>query len=459
MKIADKLLPIVLATQCLSVQAAPSPFMNARAFAMGGTGVASAHPGAAGFYNPALLSVDQQSKNDAFSLFLPSVNARVSYDGDLQNKLDNYQNSYNGRGILGHLQDLISTYNTSVQNNNYSNASSQLQNIIDTTKQMEAALTDLNKTSAGADIGLGTSFALPGKRVGYGVFINTSIKATATVRYRDSALLNSYIQTAEQLKQVANSNGTPSNIQEIIQNGGAINSGAKQLQSDAVIYGAAFTEVGIPLAHEFMIGGHNYAIGITPKIIRADMFNYRVDPNNYNQSNFKGSDYKTTKTALNLDVGIAREFGKDKAWTAALSVRNLIPKTYEFKKVILNPNDPVQDAPKMKLAPLVTAGISHTNSWHTIAVDLDLTKNKHFGMTDDEQFLSVGGEFNAFDMLQLRAGFRYNIASNKDTPPALREKSAVTAGIGLDLFSFNLALSGYAGNKQKGGALELGIVF
>jgi hypothetical protein len=453
MKFANKLLPIVLATQCLSVQAAPSSFMNARAFAMGGTGVSSARPGAAGFYNPALLSVDQESKNDAFSLFLPSVNARVAYDDDMAKKIDDYQNN----NIFQNLTNAIDAYNASIKANDYSNASSQLQSIIDATQAMDTALLDLDRRSGGANIGAAFSVAMPGKTLGAGLMINTSIKAAATLEYNDHATLQSYIQTAQQLKNVADNNGTPGDIQKIIENGAtATNINDIQLKSDAIIVGAALTEVGVPLSHEYIIGGHSYAIGITPKIIRADLFNYRVDPNNFNKSDFKGSDYKRTENSFNMDFGVAREFGKTKAWTAAVSVRNLIPKTYEFKasQVGSNANDR-----KLKLEPLVTAGISHTGDWHTIAVDLDLTKNRHFGLEDDEQFLSVGGEFDAFDILQLRAGFRYNIASSKDTPPALREKSAVTAGVGVDLLSVNLAVSGYASSKQKGAAVELGIVF
>ncbi len=450
MKFAYKILPLVLAaSQSMPAMAAPASFMNARAFAMGGTGVSSARPGAAGFYNPALLSVDQEEKNDTLSLFLPSVNARVAYDDDLIDKLDNYQDN----NTFDKLTKSIDTYNA---NKNSAN----LQSVIDATKAVDKDLASLDKLSAGADIGAGTSFAMPGKTLGAGLIINTSIKAASTLRYNDGATLTSFINDVQTIKDIAdgNSNATLADLQKIVENNASVAAtGEIQLQSDAIIVGAAISEVGIVLSHEFNIGDHSYAVGITPKIVRADLFNYQVDPNKFESSDFDSNDFTKSETSFNFDIGIARQFGATKSWTAGLAVRNVIPTTYDFtpnKLASVNQNNL-----DMKIEPQVTVGISHTSDWHTIAVDLDLTENRHFGLEDDEQFLSVGAEFDVFDMLQLRAGFRYNLATENSTPKALQEETVVTAGIGLDIFSFNLAVSGYASNTQKGIAAEMGVVF
>ncbi len=235
MKCAYKLLPLVLAAaQSMPTMAAPSSFMNARAFAMGGTGVSSARPGAAGFYNPALLSVNQEAKNDAFSLFLPSVNARVAYDDDLIDKVDNYQNN----NTFNKLANAINTYNNT-------KTSANLQSVIDATISVDTELKSLDKLSAGADIGLGTSFAMPGKTLGAGFMIKSSIKAASTLRYNDSDTLTDFINDAQKLKDIADgkTTGTLSDLKKIIENNAAIASaGEIQLQSNAVIVGAAISE-------------------------------------------------------------------------------------------------------------------------------------------------------------------------------------------------------------------------
>jgi len=451
MKINYKLLPFLFAiTQSLPASAAPSGFTTARAFAMGGTGVASALPGAAGFYNPALLSVNQKTKNDAFSLFLPSFNAKVAYDDSLRNKIDNYQNN----NTFNNLSNAVNAFNLNKTANN-------AQVVINATKAMNTELQSLNGLAAGSDIGLGTSFALPGKKLGGGFFISTSLKLAATVHYLDSATLTNFINQAQNLKDIASGakTGSLTDLQKILQNGTLLTDPTKQLQlkSNAVIIGAAITEVGIPLSHEFHINNRAYSFGITPKIIRADLFNYEVDPNNFSTSNFNASKYKKSITSLNFDLGAAYQFGIKNDWTTGISIRNIIPKTYTFTSSNLS-NIPTQNR-QMKLQPQVTVGISHNAGWHTLAVDLDLTKNRHFGIGDDEQFLSIGAEADLFGMLQLRAGARYNLAHSSKTPKALQEKSAFTAGVGLDIFSVNLDLSGYVSSTQKGAALEAGVVF
>lgn len=61
---------------------AAGTWMEARGDAMGGTGVASSHYGAAALVNPARLT--KFDKSDDFSLILPAVGAQVSDPDNLQ---------------------------------------------------------------------------------------------------------------------------------------------------------------------------------------------------------------------------------------------------------------------------------------------------------------------------------------------------------------------------------------
>ena len=71
-------LAIGLSVATTSALASPQAFMSARSFAMGGTGVAVAHPSAAPSANPAMMAAEQHGWADDFGLMLPSVNARAA---------------------------------------------------------------------------------------------------------------------------------------------------------------------------------------------------------------------------------------------------------------------------------------------------------------------------------------------------------------------------------------------
>ncbi|EJN3584123.1 conjugal transfer protein TraF, partial [Escherichia coli] len=62
------------------------------------------------------------------------------------------------------------------------------------------------------------------------------------------------------------------------------------------------------------------------------------------------------------------------------------------------------------------------------------------------QFAAIGAEFNAWKWVQLRAGYRQNLASN--------DGSAFTAGVGVSPFDVvHLDLAGLAGTDNNYGAI------
>ena len=71
-------LAIGLSVASTAALASPQSFMSARSFAMGGTGVAVAHPSAAPSANPAMMAAQQHEWADDFGLMLPSINARMA---------------------------------------------------------------------------------------------------------------------------------------------------------------------------------------------------------------------------------------------------------------------------------------------------------------------------------------------------------------------------------------------
>jgi hypothetical protein len=105
---------------------------------------------------------------------------------------------------------------------------------------------------------------------------------------------------------------------------------------------------------------------------------------------------------------------------------------------------------------------AYVSRFFTASVDLDLTKQTRFeglnidGLADDfddTQFIRFGVEGNAWDWLQLRAGYEVDMLSNMD--------NAVTAGLGISPFDVvNIDIAGsYSGDNQFGGSLSLAFTF
>src|SRR5690606_5794666 len=84
-------LAIGLSVATTSALASPQAFMSARSFAMGGTGVAVAHPSAAPSANPAMMAAEQHDWADDFGLMLPSVNARAADEEEVIDQVDDIQ--------------------------------------------------------------------------------------------------------------------------------------------------------------------------------------------------------------------------------------------------------------------------------------------------------------------------------------------------------------------------------
>ena len=76
-----------------SALASPQSFMSSRSFAMGGTGVAIAHPSSETSANPARMAADQHDWADDFGLTLPSINARVADEEETVDQVDGIQDA------------------------------------------------------------------------------------------------------------------------------------------------------------------------------------------------------------------------------------------------------------------------------------------------------------------------------------------------------------------------------
>ncbi|EFS2881963.1 conjugal transfer protein TraF [Escherichia coli] len=369
---------------------AATSYFEARNDAMGGTGVASSHYGVAPLANPALLT--KSGAKDDFSLLLPSVGAQLSDPGNIRDNADKISDDWKA----------------------FDRAVDSQSGVTQAAARLKARLQDFRHTHSDAQVGASAVAALPGDTLAGALMLKSYGTVSVDGKVSDADL--NYLESIASSGQSVDKD---------------------RLTSQAFARAALITDVGIALATELETAGQKWSLGFTPKFQRVDLFNYNVLVKNYDSSDFKGDRYHNTKNGINADIGASMDL--DDNWTLGLVAQNLIPRSIETKEV-----NGITET--FRIRPQVTAGVSWHNDMFTTALDVDLTPASGFTSDSKRQFAAIGAEFNAWKWVQLRAGYRQNLASN--------DGSAFTAGVGVSPFDVvHFDLAGLAGTDNNYGAI------
>ena len=388
--------------------------MSARSFAMGGTGVAVAHPSAAPSANPAMMAAEQHDWADDFGLMLPSVNARAADEEEVIDQVDDIQDQ------IEQFEDL--------KFSNQADAQAKARQLVD---NLEAFDRDTMRANAGLGLGL----AIPSNSLSFGFFANANLTATVRGELDENDL--------DLLNDIANGVRPP-----------ATTDLDTELNSRGRILASAVAEAGISIAHSFMLSnGNALQLGVSPKYVQLQTFQYTEEISDFEDDDFDSDEYETDKSGFNLDIGAAYAFGAENQWNAGVVVKNLIPMELDSAQ-----NHPSEEKYTLELNPMVTAGIAHKSDYHVITAEVDLTKKEAFGYEDDTQWLALGAEFDAWRYAQLRAGVRHNLASNDDND-GIEEDTQFTAGLGLNIIGVRVDIGALYSSADVGAALELGTSF
>src|SRR5690554_5976028 len=406
-------------------------FNNARSLAMGGTGVATAHPAAAASLNPAMMAATHHEWSDDFGLILPSVNVRFADEEEVLDQVDDLQDAIDNFDELAQEIKNFESFNLTEAERLRDEARLAAGDLLE---QLEA----FDKDTIRINAGVGLSLAVPSPRLAVGFFTNGSLNATVRGEFDedDAALLRKIAEDTTFEPEDAN-------LED-------------ELKSRGRILASAVVEAGISFAHALDLGNdHVVQLGVSPKYVQLRTFQYTASIAEFEDDDFDGAEYETEKSGFNLDLGAAYAFGENKQWNTGLVVKNLIP--MELKSAQSRP-DLDEERYTLELKPKVTAAIAHTGNYHVVTAELELTKQKGFGYADDTQWFSVGAEFDAWRFAQLRVGARHNLASNEDNA-GIEEKTQFTAGIGLNPFGARLDIAALVSDSDLGAAIELGAAF
>lgn len=418
-----------------AAQAAPFGVFDPRSLAMGGIGVSSATSQNASFFNPALLSAAQ--KNDDFSLEIPILAARIADADKLRDDIDNLD----ATGTA--LSDAVSQFNVAQNPTTaqaVANALTNFGNVLNT----------VNNKTLDAGLFAGTLVAIPSRTLGFAAHLTA--RADFGVRFTydsaDATYLNTFVTA---VNQYVGSGGGNQALLILGYNGvgfctdvspldgqcdaGSLTNPNPNLASRVRLQGVLIEETGISLASRFdSLGG--VSIGVTPKSMRIYTLDYSVGPQTPDIDLDLG---RREYTDTNLDIGAAMDYSN--GYKTGLVIKNVQSKSYET--VLGN---------KIELKPQIRLGASRHNDWSIVGVDLDVTKNDPVGFLGKQsQFAAIGAEFNLISLLQLRLGYRHDLAGNYD--------GMYSIGVGFSPLGIHLDV-GLAGNDNEVAAgLQFGLSF
>lgn len=424
---------VVIALLCAPGAALATPFglFDARAMAMGGAGVSAGSTSSAPYFNPALLSAARRKSTAAIDM---TVAVRAHDPQSLLDDTERVESSFNG------VENALDAFNAGPPGNSVSRqaAAGQLAASLgpfrDTFRTVSNKSLELNAFASPLTI------TRPGKDLGWALFGNGRADAGARFVFAssDDALLASYQAAAQ---RYANT-GSNADLAALCAQFGTVSGGRCTLEepdfaSRIEVRGIVVREIGASFSREFHGRSTNWSLGITPKYLKVSTLDYSLSPQDEEEVDFDTG--RKDYSSFNFDLGAAKDLGS--GFRAGLVGKNMISRSYTT--VLDN---------KIELKPQYRLGLSHHSSWRTFALDIDLNKTKPLAFEQESQFVGLGFEFDVWNYVQLRAGYRADLAGNYDGISSL--------GFGLSLGWLHLdAALARRGNDELIGALQAGLRF
>ncbi len=202
--------------------------------------------------------------------------------------------------------------------------------------------------------------------------------------------------------------------------------------------GVAITEIGLPVGTDFSFLGAKIAVGVTPRFVQVDAIEYVEFLSQANFDDIRDRDTEDLGSFTTFDAGVTVSLID--TFRIGFVAKNLIEETKTTSASLLNP-----EGSDINFETEYRVGASFDGGFFTLAADMDLNERKPIGFENPSQSFSVGAEFDAFSIAQLRVGYQTNMASGATDPDLL------SVGVGFWL-GFNLDIAVVAGEDSSYGA-------
>lgn len=384
------------------------PQFDMRAMGMGGTGVAVARPASAAAFNPAMLSAARG--DDDFQLAF-GAGVRVSDPDELIDTADELTDKI----------DVLDMQIQDLQNNQPTPGveDARLGQLAEQTELLLSDLDSLNGSRISLGVGGNVGFGVAGQTLGFGVYTNVNVYAAfgPTFAETDRAYLDTYREA------FADSVIDTSDPQTI---------GDFPGDSEIAILAVAVRETALGFSHYFAFGNGGLAVGVAPKKITVNTYDYLQTVRDFDSEDVEAEDYEVEQSANDFDVGAVYRWDNESPWQAGLVVKNF--KGSRFDTIT---------GGSVELERQVRAGFARNGETLAFAVDLDVVEYSGFDAPKGSRFLSAGAEMDV-SFFQLRAGYRMELGDSDHA-------NLLTVGIGLGPIDLAMIRSG----DDLGGGLRI----
>ncbi len=362
--------------------ALPYGFYDARSVGMGNVSVATGGITTAAFSNPGMLSVNEN--DDKFALLLPAIGVQVIEDGDVINLVDEFQ-------AIGTPQT-IPEYNRQVE-----------------------IINELDGASLVAAVIPNAAFVYTGESFTWGI----SVRGDAIVSTKITDVLASPLGPNLPLPTVF-----PDALTRNV--------------------GVAIVEIGIPIGTDFEFSGVKFSVGVTPRYVQVQAIQYFDKVSTASIDKISDEESEDLGSFTTFDAGITLNLVD--SFRVGFVAKNLIEnsKSTSIKTINFNGQAYTQQT-TINFDTQYRVGAAFDIGFFTLAADMDLNERAPIGFENPSQSLSVGAEFDAFSVAQLRVGYQSNLASGATDPDLL------SVGVGLWL-GFNVDVAVVVGDDSSYGA-------
>ena len=400
------------------------------------------------------MSITHES--DDFALEFPVFGVRVFDPDDFVDAVDEFDDT-----VMDRLDAEIDTYNGSPGTSGP---------IIDAMNAVNDEVLTLSDKPFQFEGGAGVVLAIPGEKFGMAFSASATASFSGILNYADSQTLTDL--TADMLALDSCYAGPPVNFAACItvpdkfhyvdtdplsatfgdvsftaESGSGTDS---DIQSKVRVVGVVLAEAGLTFSREMVMFGTALAVGLTPKMVSVTVFDYEASADNADTGDINGDNYSTDYSDFNLDVGIAIDHKN--GWRSGFVIKNIISQDYDAKNTDSVTGIETATGMTVSIKPQARAGVSHTNSWSTVALDVDLTENEGLGLaSDDSRYVALGIELNALDWAQIRLGYRADTVNS--------DRNVVSAGFGISPFGVHIDLGVAASGDEVGASFQLGFRF
>ena len=384
-----------------NAHALPYGFSDARSVAMGNVSVATGGVTTAAFSNPAMLMVNET--DDTFALHI-GVGAVFIEDGGITDDIDDFQA----------IEDQIAA----VDMTDTSLANQQV-----LLNALNAQVQVINNLDGDSLLGRGA----PNVALVYGGD-SFSVAVTASGE--------AYASGA-----VSNVNASPLVLADLVDDfaGGVL---TENPTADLEAVGVITQEVGVSIATNATVLGMDVSFGIKPKVVSAEAITFRQAIDTVDVEDIIDDSTKDLGSFTTIDAGVA--IGVTESIRVGMVAKNLISETLTVDTNGFNKD--------IDFETQLRVGVAYNTSFMTVAADMDLIETDPILVEDANKMLALGVELNAFDYVQLRAGYQKNMASGASAD------DLISAGIGLWL-GFNLDIAAVVSEDSVGAFVQTGFRF